>query len=52
MVDRKKQKYGSVKYALNKLGIDEAQVNEISPVCFEGFDYKNTYVKRLLTEMD
>ena len=46
MVDRKKQKYGSVKYALNKLGIDEAQVNEISPVCFEGFDYKNTYVKK------
>lgn len=46
MVDRKKQKYGSVKYALNKLGIDEEQVNEISPVCFEGFDYKNTYVKK------
>ena len=48
MVDCKKQKYGSVKYALNKLGIDEEQVNEISPVCFEGFDYKNAYVKKTI----
>ena len=48
MVDRKKQKYGSAKYALNKLGIDEEQVNEISPVCFEGFDYKNAYVKKTI----
>lgn len=36
MVDRKKQKYGSAKYALNKLGIDEEQVNEISPVYGRG----------------
>lgn len=28
--------------ALNKLGLDESQVNEIEPVFFAGYQYKNT----------
>jgi hypothetical protein len=32
--------------ALNKIGLDEDQVNEISPAKFEGWVYNNAYVKK------
>lgn len=32
--------------ALDKIGLDEDEVNEIPPVMFEGFYYKNAYAKQ------
>jgi len=32
--------------ALSKLGVDEDQVNEIQPVMFEGYSFKNAWYKR------
>ncbi|WP_455543706.1 hypothetical protein [Intestinibacter sp.] len=32
--------------ALNKIGLDEDEVNEIAPAVFEGFVYKNNFAKK------
>lgn len=32
--------------ALNKIGLDEDEVNEIAPAMFEGFVFKNAYAKQ------
>lgn len=33
-------------FALHKLGVDESQVNEIEPICFQGFESENAFVGR------
>ena len=38
------QKLNIKQKALNKLGIDESEVNEIEPVVFEGFNYSGNYM--------
>jgi hypothetical protein len=47
MVSAKRQSYNPKQKALNKIGLDESQVNEIPPVNFEGYDFeKSNYVKK------
>lgn len=33
-------------FALHKLGVDESQVNEIEPICFQGFESEDTFIGR------
>lgn len=46
MVRRKRDSLNLRQKALNKIGLDEEEVNEISPATFEGFVYKNAYAKQ------
>lgn len=46
MVRRKRDSMNFKQKALNKIGLDEEEVNEISPAMFEGFVYKNAYAKQ------
>ena len=46
MVRRKRDSMNFKQKALNKIGLDEEEVSEISPAMFEGFVYKNAYAKQ------
>ncbi len=46
MVRRKRDSMDFKSKALSKIGLDEDEVKEISPVMFEGFVYKNAYAKK------
>lgn len=46
MVRRKRDSMNFKKKALDKIGLDEEEVSEISPAMFEGFVYKNAYAKQ------
>lgn len=46
MVYSKRDSMNFKQKALNKIGIDEEEVSEISPAMFEGFVYKNAYAKK------
>lgn len=46
MVRRKRDSMNFKKKALDKIGLDEEEVSEISPAMFEGFIYKNAYAKQ------
>ncbi len=46
MVQAKKNSLNLRQKALNKIGLDEDEVSEISPATFEGFVYKNAYAKK------
>lgn len=45
MVTAKRDSLNFRKRALDKIGLDESQVSEISPVMFEGFVYSKAYSK-------
>jgi hypothetical protein len=47
MVNARKNSLNLKKKALDKIGLDEDQVNEISPAMFEGYVFKNAYAKQL-----
>lgn len=49
MIKAKKDSLNYRQKALNKIGLDEDQVNEIMPTMFEGFVFKNAYAKRRAT---
>ena len=46
MVRAKRDSLNLRQRALNKIGLDEDEVSEISPASFEGFVYKNAYAKK------
>jgi hypothetical protein len=46
IVFRKRDTMDFRKKAFEKIGLDEDEVNEISPAMFEGFVYKNAYAKK------
>ena len=46
MVRRKRDSMNFKQKALDKIGLDEEEVSEISPAMFEGFVYKNAYAKQ------
>ncbi|MDY6155697.1 MAG: hypothetical protein SPH96_04100 [Agathobacter sp.] len=46
MVREKRDSLNLRQKALNKIGLDEDEVSEISPASFEGFVYKNAYAKK------
>lgn len=46
LVRIKAKSHISKEKALSKLGVDEDQVNEIQPVMFEGYSFKNAWYKR------
>lgn len=46
MVRRKRDSMNFKKKALDKIGLDEEEVSEISPAMFEGFVYKSAYAKQ------
>ena len=46
MVRNKRDSLNLRQKALNKIGLDEEEVSEISPAMFEGFVYKNAYAKQ------
>ena len=46
MVRAKRDSLNLRQKALNKIGLDEDEVSEISPASFEGFVYKNAYAKK------
>ena len=46
MVMRKRDSMNFKAKAIGKIGLDEDQINEIPPVMFEGFVYKNAYAKQ------
>ncbi len=46
MVRRKRDSMDFKSKALSKIGLDEDEVKEISPVMFEGFVFKNAYAKK------
>ena len=46
MVRRKRDSMNFKQKALNKIGLDEEEVSEISPAMFEGFVYQNAYAKQ------
>lgn len=49
MVRHKRDSLDLRKKALNKIGLDEDEVSEISPAMFEGFVYKNAFAKKNAT---
>lgn len=46
LVQKKKKTLNLRQKALNKIGLDEDEVNEITPAMFEGFVYKNAFAKK------
>lgn len=46
LVLQKRDSMNFKKMALNKIGLDEDEVNEIPPAMFEGFVFKNAYAKK------
>ena len=46
MVCRKRDSLNLRQKALDKIGLDEEEVSEISPATFEGYVYNNAYAKR------
>ncbi|WP_409969080.1 hypothetical protein RFF05_03755 [Bengtsoniella intestinalis] len=47
LVAKKKDSMNFRSIAINKIGLDEDEINEIPPVKFEGFVFKNAYSKSL-----
>lgn len=46
MVIRKRDSLNLRQKALNKIGLDEEEVNEIPPAVFEGYVFKNAFAKK------
>lgn len=45
LVTRKRDSMNFKSQALNKIGLDEDEISEITPAKFEGFTFKNAYAK-------
>ena len=47
IVSNARAQYNSMQRALDKIGIDADEVKEVKPVYFEGFRYKDAFVKQV-----